>query len=254
MTKRQLRVLYRDFLFSIVDRELLSTHVFVKSPRGQQLGEVPGAETWLETSVPLRVSSIVMMAFAVLAGRLAFAMPRDLQSNWIFRVVGSRDPGSLVGAHRWALTIVSVVPACTIWSAVLLWLWPWQTALAHLVALAILGIILVEFALAGALKIPCTCSYLPGKSHVNLVVCAAALVLLPLVLKAAAFAREALQDPFSYATMLGALGVIWFGVRRSVAWGHASSTQPTFDDEPVGAPVAWSCGTAARIESRDVDG
>ena len=26
MTKRQLRVLYRDFLFSIVDRELLSTH------------------------------------------------------------------------------------------------------------------------------------------------------------------------------------------------------------------------------------
>jgi hypothetical protein len=26
MTKRQLRVLYRDFLFSIVDRELLSTY------------------------------------------------------------------------------------------------------------------------------------------------------------------------------------------------------------------------------------
>ncbi len=104
MTKRQLRVLYRDFLFSIVDRELLSTHVFVKSPRGQQLGEVPGAETWLETSVPLLVSSIVMMAFAVLAGRLAFAMPRDLQSNWIFRVVGQSRSGvarrgTPLGAH-----------------------------------------------------------------------------------------------------------------------------------------------------------
>jgi hypothetical protein len=179
-----------------------------------------------------------MMAFAVLAGRLAYAMPRDLQSNWIFRVVGSRNPASLLGARRWALTIVSVVPACAIWAAVLLWLWPWQAALAHLAALGTLGMILVEVALAGAVRIPCTCSYLPGKSHVNLMECAAALALLPLVLKAASFEREALQDPFSYATMLGALGLIWFGVRRGVAWGRASSPQPTFDDEPAGTPVA----------------
>jgi len=211
--------------------------VFVKSPRGQQLAEVPGAETWLETSVPLVISSIVMMAFAVLAARLAFAMPRDLQSNWIFRVTGSRDAAQFVSARRWALVIVSVVPVCAIWAAALWWLWPWQAALVHLVALGVLGMILVEVALAGALKIPCTCSYLPGKSHVNLVVCAAALVLLPLVVKAATFERDVLQDPGSYATMLGALCLIWFGVRRSVAWMNASSTQPMFDDEPVGAAV-----------------
>jgi hypothetical protein len=38
---------------------------------------------------------------------------------------------------------------------------------------------------------------------------------------AAAFEREALQDAFSYATMLGTLSVIWGGVRTGVAWGNA---------------------------------
>lgn len=199
---------------------------------------IVGADTWVETSLPLLVSSIVMMAFAVLAGRLAFAMPRDLQSNWIFRVASNPDAAQLVSARRWALVIISLVPVCAIWAAALWWLWPWQAALVHLVALGLLGMMFVEVALAGALKIPCTCSYLPGKSHVSLVVCAAALVLLPLVMTAAAFEREALQDAFSYATMLGTLSVIWGGVRTGVAWGNASSTQATFDDEPAGAAVA----------------
>jgi hypothetical protein len=211
--------------------------IFVKSPAGQQLAEVPGGETWLETSVPLLVSSLVMMAFAVVAGRLAFAMPRDLRSNWIFRVVGSRNAVQYVSARRRALAIVSVVPVCAIWAVVLFWRWPWQAALGHVVALGCLGAIFVEVALIGALKIPCTCSYLPGKSHVNLVVCAAALVLLPLVVKAASVERVALQDPFSYATMLAALCVVWLGVRRGIAWTNGTGTQPTFDDEPVGAPV-----------------
>jgi CubicO group peptidase (beta-lactamase class C family) len=211
--------------------------VFVKSPAGQQLAEVPGGETWLGTSVPLLVSSIVMMAFAVVAGRIAFAMPRDLHSNWIFRVVGSRDTSQYVSARRQALAIVSVVPVCVIWAVVLFWRWPWQAALGHVVALGCLGAIFVEVGLIGALKIPCTCSYLPGKSHVNLVVCAAGLVLLPLVTKAARFERDALQDPFSYATMLAALCIIWLGVRGGIAWTNGTGTQPTFDDEPVGAPV-----------------
>ncbi len=149
-----------------------------------------------------------MMAFAVLAARLAFAMPRDLHSNWIFRIVPGRDAAQFLSARRWALAVVSVVPVLVLWSAVLLWRWPWQPAFGHLVALGLLGLVLVEVALIGALKIPCTCSYLPGKSHMNVVVCAAALVLLPIVMNAASFEVDALQDPTTYATMLGGLGVI----------------------------------------------
>ena len=222
--------------------------VFVKSPRGQQFAEVPGADTWLETSVPLVISSIVMMAFAVLAARLAFAMPRDLHSNWIFRIVPGRDARQILGARRWALAVVSVVPVLVVWSAALLWRWPWQPAFGHLVALGLLGLIFVEVALIGALKIPCTCSYLPGKSHVNVVVCAAALVLLPIVMNAASFEVDALQDLITYATMLGGLCVIWIGVRRGVAWTNASGNQLTFDDEPAGTAVTlelWDSRFAA---------
>ena len=222
--------------------------VFVKSPRGQQFAEVPGADTWLEASVPLVISSIVMMAFAVLAARLAFAMPRDLHSNWIFRIVPGGDAGQILGARRWALTVVSVVPVHVVWSAALLWRWPWQPAFGHLVALGLLGLIFVEVALIGALKIPCTCSYLPGKSHVNVVACAAALVLLPIVMNAASFEVDALQDLTTYATMLGGLCVIWIGVRRGVAWTNASGNQLTFDDEPAGTAVTlelWDSRFAA---------
>ncbi|HVQ16191.1 MAG TPA: hypothetical protein VMS40_21465, partial [Vicinamibacterales bacterium] len=211
--------------------------VFVKSPRGQQLAELPGTETWVEMSVPLLVSSIVMMAFAVLAARLAFAMPRDLRANWIFRIAASRDVAQCVGARRWALVFVSVLPVCMLWAVGLFWLWPWRPALGHLVALGFLGLTLVEIALIGALKIPCTSSYLPGKSHVNLVVCAAALVLLPLVMKAATLEREALQDAAHYATMVATLGAILIVTRWGIARSTATATQLMFDDEPAGSAV-----------------
>jgi len=211
--------------------------VFVKSPRGQQVAELPGTDTWLETSVPLLVSSIVMMAFAVLAARLAFAMPRDLSANWIFRITATGGAAQFVRARRWALACVSVLPVCTLWAVGLFWLWPWRPALAHLVALGFLGLTLVEVALIGGLKIPCTSSYLPGKSHVNLVVCAAALVLLPLVMKAATLERDALQDQARYATMVAALGAIWIVMRWAIARSNATGTQLTFDDEPAGSAV-----------------
>ena len=51
-----------------------------------------------------------MMGFAVLAARLAFAMPRDLPANWIFRIVPFRGGARYVRARRRALLVVSVGP------------------------------------------------------------------------------------------------------------------------------------------------
>ena len=87
--------------------------IFLKTPRGQQLAEVSVAGAWHETSVPLLVSSIVMVGFAALAARLAFAMPRDLQANWIFRIVPVRGGPRYVAARRRALVVVSAAPVWT---------------------------------------------------------------------------------------------------------------------------------------------
>jgi hypothetical protein len=59
--------------------------------------------------------------------------------------------------------------------------WPtWQVA-GHLVLLALVGTIVVEFSLYGFHKLPFTCSYLPGQSKVHVVFWGLLLLLVPLV-------------------------------------------------------------------------
>jgi CubicO group peptidase (beta-lactamase class C family) len=219
--------------------------IFLKSPGGQQFAEVPVVSAWHETSVPLLVSSMVMMAFAVLAARLAFAMPRDLPANWIFRVVPVRGGSRYVAARRRALIVVSAAPVWIASAAVFVWIWPWRPALGHLVAFALLSMILVEIALYGTQKIPFTCSYLPGRSHVHIAVYVAVVLLLPLAIVAARFERDALQDPIRYGAMVGVLGITWIGVRWRTAWlGRATGAQPEFEDEPAGRVLTldvWDC-------------
>jgi hypothetical protein len=204
----------------------------VKTPRGQQLADAVGTQAWHETSVPLLISSIVMAGFAVVAARLAFAMPRDLRANWIFRIVPVRGASRYMTARRRALLVVSAVPVWTMWAVTLFWLWPWQPALGHIVALALLSLLFVEVALSGTQKIPFTCAYLPGRSHANVVIPAALMMILPVTISAARFERDALQNPGAYAAMLGVLGIAWIGVRWRNAWlGNAAGAQPEFEDD-----------------------
>jgi CubicO group peptidase (beta-lactamase class C family) len=212
--------------------------VFVKSPAGEQLSEASAVSAWPETSLPLLISSVIMTLFAVLAGRLAFAMPRDLPANWIFRVIPARDSAQYTSARRRALIVLSTAPVVTAWAAALFSLWPWRPALGHVAALALLSIIAVEIALIGAVKIPCTCSYLPGKSRVHLAVLVIAVILLPAIIKAGRLEREALQDPLLFAAMLGILVVFWIGVRWLTSrLANAKDSEPRFEDEPAGQAV-----------------
>jgi hypothetical protein len=176
-----------------------------------------------------------MMGFAVLAARLAFAMPRDLQANWIFRIVPIRGGPRYVTARRRALTVVSAAPVWIASAAVFAWMWPWRPAVGHLVALSLLGATLVEVCLSGPQKIPFTCSYLPGRSRLHIAVYVAGVLILPVTIVAATFERDALQDPIRYAAMLGVLGIAWIVARCRTAWlGNASGAQPEFEDEPAG--------------------
>ena len=208
--------------------------ISLKTPRGQQLAEVPEGGAWQESSVPLLASSIVMMGFAVLAARLAFAMPRDLAANWIFRIVPVPGGPSYVAARRRALLAVSAFPVWTVSAVVLFSIWPWRPALGHLIALALLGLMLVEIALAGTQKIPFTCSYLPGRSHLHIAVYVTGVLILPLVFMVGVFERDALQDPIRVAAILGVVVVGLISLRwRTARLGHTASAQPEFEDDPA---------------------
>jgi hypothetical protein len=113
--------------------------------------------------------------------------------------------------------LLSVAP---VWlgSAVLcLRLWPWRQTAGHLAVLGLLGIFLADLALRGFRKIPFACSYLPGKSQVNMVFLGA-VGLLWFVMLNVRFERDALQSARSMVTMVALFAVAALCGR----WGTAA--------------------------------
>ena len=110
-------------------------------------------------------------------------------------------------ARRRALFILSVATAWVLSAAVLFSVWPWRLATVHLAALAFLGIILAEFALDGAQKIPFTCSYLPGKSNLHLTFWLWVFLLVVGIVGIAVNELKALESLAASAAVLAGLGI-----------------------------------------------
>lgn len=163
----------------------------------------------------LWAASFLVMSLAIIGTRVAFAIPFDLKANWIFQVAGVRSgPNNLVPVRR-ALYLVAVVPVWLLTAAICLMLWPsWQNA-GHLAVLALIGIMLVDICLVRFPKIPFTCSWLPGKSRLNMALLAA-LGLLLIGRDAASFERQTLQDMRSTLWMLAVLLFAATCLRRAI--------------------------------------
>jgi hypothetical protein len=206
---------------------------FMKTPRGQQLAAA-SAVAWRETSLPLLVASILMMGASIFAARNAFAMPRDLRANWIFRMVPLRD-GREHAAGRWrAMVAVTVVPVCAIAALACFPIWPWPAALGHVAALALFGLTLVSVADGGAHAIPFACSYLPGRSRFHIVFAVIVAAVIPIVIMAAEFERDALEHAARYGAMIGVLAVFWLLSRwRNLRLARPDDVSPDFDVEPA---------------------
>jgi len=184
-------------------------------------------------SMLLWSASILVMSLAVIGARVAFAIPFDLKANWIFQITAVRSGPDNLAAVRRVLYVVAVVPVWLLTAAICLMLWPsWQNA-GHLAVLALTGFILVDICLIRFPKIPFTCSWLPGKSRMNMALLAA-LGLALIGRDAASFERQALQDTRGAVSMLALLAFVAIGVRRTVLT-LASREKDTirFEEEPT---------------------
>jgi len=184
-------------------------------------------------SMLLWSASILVMALAIIGARVAFAIPFDLKANWIFQIAGVRSGPNNLAAVRRVLYVVAVVPVWLLTAAICLTLWPSRENAAHLAVMALTGIILVDICLIRFPKIPFTCSWLPGKSRINMALLAAFGVAL-IGHEAAAFERQTLQDTRSTLLMLALLVFVAIGVRRTV-FTLASREKDTirFEEEPT---------------------
>jgi hypothetical protein len=182
---------------------------------GPQNHGAPAINSWHQANVPLLVSTIMMMVLAVLGARVVFAFPLELQANWIFRAVATCGPSKAFVATRRALLLLSALPVWIVSAIACLWLWPWTQAIAHLMVLGLLGMILVDLALWDFRKVPFACSYLPGKSHVHMVVIAV-VVLIMLVAQSVTIEQQSLQKPALMAVMLVLLALAAVAIRWRV--------------------------------------
>lgn len=115
------------------------------------------------------MSTFLMMCCAVLGLRGVFSLPISLHANWMLRVTQLRPTTKYLAATRLCLLLFGVTPIWIIAAAFSFHFTPWQPAARHLAFLALAGWVLVELGLVRFYKVPFTCSYLPGKTNVQVI-------------------------------------------------------------------------------------
>lgn len=154
------------------------------------------------------MATAAMMSFAVVGLRSCFALPISLTANWALRTTQVQPSEHYIAATRRCLLLLSVVPVW-IGSAVLsMQFRPFAPAALHLLVLALLGCILVDVNLRNFHKVPFTCSYLPGKSNVQLGFWAFIMLFVPLTIAGARYELRTLGHPARYLWIVGILIVI----------------------------------------------
>ena len=188
-----------------------------------------------QVNVSMLVSSIVMLCVAVLGTRVVFSMPLELRANWIFRMAPVRGGPEFLAATRRSLFVLAVIPVWAASATLFLSVWPWRSAIGHLIVLGLLAIIFADLCLLGFRKIPFTCSYLPGKSYAHMAIWA--FVVLQILLSIGAeYERRALENPAAYVALLFILCAAACGIRwRASALANKPESELQFDEEPAPA-------------------
>jgi hypothetical protein len=210
---------------------LACTVLLVQTMREEM--EIPAAlasHLWREANAPLLAANIMMMILAVVGLRVVFTFPLEMPANWIFRTVGLQDGSQILAAQRCAMVLLAVAPVSLISAVVCFWLWPWTQAAAHLICLGLFGMMLCDAALYAFRKIPFTCSYLPGKINVNVIIVASAFVLLPVLEIIVTDEQQALQKLGTMIEMIVLVGAAAAMLRWATERARSQEEQLQFEE------------------------
>ena len=180
---RQHRLAFAFYLAVISSIALSWLHMELSSPRPMTM------------SADFMTSTFVMIGFAVFGLRSVFSLPISLNANWMLRTTQLRPSEDYFAATRQTLLVLAVVPVWFMSALLALPLRPFYQVAGHLVILMLIGWIFVELSLIGFYKVPFTCSYLPGKVHVQVVFWCLLLLLVIFAMVTAEYEQPALSDP-----------------------------------------------------------
>jgi hypothetical protein len=164
-------------------------------------------------------ATFLMMSLAVFGLRTVFSLPISLTANWIWQLTQLQPSEKYIAGTRRSLLSFAVIPVLFL-AALLSLSFPPLPAAAHLAVLGLVGWIFVELSLIRFYKVPFTCSYLPGKIHIQVLFWCAMLLVTVFALTSAEFEMPALSSPLRYLAMTtllvaAALGLLVFNHRRA---------------------------------------
>jgi hypothetical protein len=108
-------------------------------------------------SIPL------ILSFFLLVGmRVCFAIPVDLDSNWLFRLAPIQQLKESHAGIRKLLIGMIIIPIFLVVGLFCVLVWDWEIVLLHVCYGITLSLILMELLFTQFPKVPFTCSYLPG--------------------------------------------------------------------------------------------
>lgn len=160
-------------------------------------------------SLKFLISTIVAMTVTVVGVRAGFAFPVSLRANWIFRLHQIRMSSAYLIATRRALVLFAVLPVCIVSAICGLIFEPAGASLRHITLLGLYGTLLAGICLYGNLKLPYTCSYLPGTAQIPFLFWGSVVIFIPITDAWAHMEQRLLYSSFAYgsAFMLLTLGV-----------------------------------------------
>lgn len=156
--------------------------------------------------------TLAMMCLAIVGLRSIFSLPVSLKANWVLQVTQLRPSEEYIAATRRALLVMSAGPVWAVVAALSLCFRPWHAALEHLTILGLVGWILTEMSLIGVSKIPFACSYLPGKTNIQYMFWAFAVVFVPIAMGLAHEEMLAFHQSRRFAALAAALASLAVGL------------------------------------------
>jgi hypothetical protein len=125
--------------------------------------------TEISQHLPVLLSFPLIMSFFILVGlRFAFSIPADLHANWVFQTVQKQALKKAYGGV-YKFTVLSIMlPLIALMTPLYLMILNPGLVFLHIIYVALLSLLLMEILLFQFIKIPFTCSYLPGKANLKL--------------------------------------------------------------------------------------
>ena len=124
--------------------------------------------SFAQPTVALLSIPLILSFFTLVALRVLFAVPTEIDAKWIFQMSESDDKSRYVSGARKAMLLFGLLPIAALTLPLYWTYWGAGLAVAHTVGWLLLAFLLTEALLVRFQKTPFACSYIPGKANVRL--------------------------------------------------------------------------------------